>query len=110
MLRATCIELGRKTSIVACHLPGSVIKDFVVPNTLSQSWYLGRAVHMARKAKSSFVDAIVCFMLYHWLLLKSPLRCDARRSPLLEESRRCQSRCKQGRLHSWTMPPGISFG
>jgi DUF917 family protein len=59
MLRATCIELGLKTSVVARPLPGSVIKEFVVPNTVSQSWYLGRAVHMARKSKTSFVEAIV---------------------------------------------------
>jgi DUF917 family protein len=59
MLRATCIELGLKTSIAARPLTGSVIKEFVVPNTVSQSWYLGRAVHMARKSKTSFVKAIV---------------------------------------------------
>ncbi|CZR69976.1 probable N-methylhydantoinase A/acetone carboxylase, beta subunit [Phialocephala subalpina] len=58
MLRATCIELGLKTSVVARPLPGSVIKDFVVPNTVSQSWYLGRAVHLARRTKTSYVKAI----------------------------------------------------
>ncbi|PVH77600.1 DUF917-domain-containing protein [Cadophora sp. DSE1049] len=58
MLRATCIELGLKTSIVACPLPGSVIRQFAIPNTISQTWYLGRAVKMARKSKTSFVDAI----------------------------------------------------
>ncbi|PQE11492.1 Hydantoinase oxoprolinase protein [Rutstroemia sp. NJR-2017a BBW] len=58
MLRATCIELGLKTSVVGRPLRGSVIKEFAVPNTVSQSWYLGRAVHMARKSKTNFVDAI----------------------------------------------------
>ncbi|KUJ07642.1 DUF917-domain-containing protein [Mollisia scopiformis] len=58
MLRATCIELGLKTSIVARPLPGSVIKNFVVPHTVSQSWYLGRAVHLARRTKTSYVKAI----------------------------------------------------
>lgn len=62
MLRATCIELGLKTSIVASPLRGSVIKEFVVPNTISQSWYLGRAVHLARRTKTSYVEAIVCFI------------------------------------------------
>ncbi|KAE8441773.1 hypothetical protein EG329_004331 [Mollisiaceae sp. DMI_Dod_QoI] len=58
MLRATCIELGLKTSVVARPLQGAVIKDFVVPNTISQSWYLGRAVHLARRNKTSYVKAI----------------------------------------------------
>ncbi|KAK0662847.1 hypothetical protein DIS24_g1766 [Lasiodiplodia hormozganensis] len=29
-----------------------------VPNTISQAWYIGRAVHMARKLKSNHIDAI----------------------------------------------------
>ncbi|KAF8851031.1 DUF917-domain-containing protein [Acephala macrosclerotiorum] len=58
MLRATCIELGLKISVVARPLPGSVIKDFVVSNTVSQSWYLGRAVHLARRTKASYVKEI----------------------------------------------------
>lgn len=59
MLRATCIELGLKTSIVARPLRGSVIKEFVIPNTISQAWYLGRAVHLARRTKQTYVEAIV---------------------------------------------------
>ena len=62
ILRANCIELGLKTSIVAKPLTGKVIKEFVVLNTISQSWYLGRAIHRARKAKTSFVNAIVSFV------------------------------------------------
>jgi len=58
MLRGTCVELGLSTSVVGRPLPGSTIKEFVIPNTISQSWYLGRAVQMARKSKTSFVKAI----------------------------------------------------
>jgi DUF917 family protein len=65
MLRATCIELGLKTSVVARPLSGAVIKEYVIPNTISQAWYLGRAVHLARKAKTSFTKAIVSWVLLH---------------------------------------------
>lgn len=59
MLRATCIELGLKKSVVARPLTGSVIKEYSIPNTISQSWFLGRAVHLARRSKTGFADAIV---------------------------------------------------
>ncbi|KAH8652639.1 hypothetical protein BGZ60DRAFT_533502 [Tricladium varicosporioides] len=58
MLRATCIELGLNTSIVGRPLPGSAIKEYVIPNTISQSWYLGRAINLARRTKTSFISAI----------------------------------------------------
>lgn len=35
------------------------MKRATIPNTLSQSWYLGRAVHQARRAKTSYTEAIV---------------------------------------------------
>jgi DUF917 family protein len=62
MLRTTCIELGLMTSVVARPLTGKVIKEFVIPNTVSQSWYLGRAEHMARKFKTDFIKAIACHL------------------------------------------------
>jgi DUF917 family protein len=68
-MRATCIELGSSTSVVASPLNGSAIKDFAIPNTVSQSWYLGRAVHLARKAKTSYVRAIVGFVTPHLMKL-----------------------------------------
>ncbi|KAG9232628.1 hypothetical protein BJ875DRAFT_466290 [Amylocarpus encephaloides] len=58
MLRATCIELGLFTAVVGRPLSGAVIKEYVIPNTISQAWYLGRAIHVARKAKTSFTGAI----------------------------------------------------
>lgn len=57
-LRTAAIELGLGCAVCARPLPGSAIKSHGVPNTVSQAWYLGRAVHMARKRKSSYVDAI----------------------------------------------------
>jgi DUF917 family protein len=34
------------------------MKKFSVPNTVSQAWYLGRAVHQARQTKTDFIEAI----------------------------------------------------
>ncbi|KAF5571065.1 Hydantoin utilization A [Fusarium phyllophilum] len=58
LLRTTVIELGLGCAVCANPLPGSVIKSHGVPNTVSQAWYLGRAVHNARRKKTSYVDAI----------------------------------------------------
>ncbi|KAE9571741.1 hypothetical protein CGMCC3_g12302 [Colletotrichum fructicola] len=57
-LRTAAIELGLGCAVCARHLPGSAIKSHGVPNTVSQAWYLGRAVHMARRRKSNYIDAI----------------------------------------------------
>ncbi|KAL6233634.1 hypothetical protein BDW75DRAFT_241860 [Aspergillus navahoensis] len=58
ILRTTAIELGLACAVCANPLPGSAIKTHCVPNTLSQAWYLGRAVHMAQHKKTNLVDAI----------------------------------------------------
>ncbi|KAI5456584.1 hypothetical protein BGZ63DRAFT_434639 [Mariannaea sp. PMI_226] len=58
ILRTTAIELGLGCAVCACPLPGSVIKSHCIPNTVSLAWYLGRAVHLARRNKSSYIDAI----------------------------------------------------
>lgn len=59
MLRATCIELGLGTAVAKRPLEGLTIKDFAVPNTISQSWYIGRAIHVARKEKTSYINGLV---------------------------------------------------
>ncbi|KAL4874959.1 hypothetical protein BJY04DRAFT_172168 [Aspergillus karnatakaensis] len=58
ILRTTAIELGLACAVCANPLPGSAIKAHGVPNTISQAWYLGRAVHMAQRQKINLVDAI----------------------------------------------------
>ncbi|KAL3459357.1 hydantoinase/oxoprolinase [Aspergillus heterothallicus] len=58
ILRTTAIELGLACAVCANPLPGSAIKSHGVPNTLSQAWYLGRAVHMAQRKKINLIDAI----------------------------------------------------
>ncbi|RFU82036.1 hypothetical protein TARUN_115 [Trichoderma arundinaceum] len=58
ILRTTAIELGLSCAACATPLPGSTVKQYGIPNTLSQTWYLGRAIHQARRRKTSYIDAI----------------------------------------------------
>ncbi|KAK9776187.1 putative Hydantoinase A/oxoprolinase domain-containing protein [Seiridium cardinale] len=58
MLRTTAIELGLGCAVCANPLPGSAIKSHGIPNTVSLAWYLGRAVHLARRKKINYLDAI----------------------------------------------------
>ncbi|PNP49023.1 hypothetical protein THARTR1_10234 [Trichoderma harzianum] len=58
MLRTTAVELGLACASASNPMPGSVIKSTAVQNTHSQAWYLGRAVHSARRNKTSYLDAI----------------------------------------------------
>ncbi|KAI0170963.1 hypothetical protein BJ166DRAFT_208485 [Pestalotiopsis sp. NC0098] len=58
ILRTTAVELGLGCAVCANPLAGSVIKEYAVPNTLSQAWFLGKAVHLARRQKVDHVDAI----------------------------------------------------
>jgi DUF917 family protein len=48
----------RIAAVAGRPLTGDVIRDFSVPNTVSQSWFLGRAVHLARQTKVDFIAAI----------------------------------------------------
>ena len=58
-MRTTAVELGLACGTASNPMPGSVIKSTAVQNTHSQAWYLGRAVHAARRNKTSYLDAIV---------------------------------------------------
>ncbi|KAJ5141735.1 hypothetical protein N7526_002730 [Penicillium atrosanguineum] len=59
MLRSQCVDLGLSIAVACTPLPGKSIKRYAVPNTVSQSWYIGRAVHKARYSKTNIIDAIV---------------------------------------------------
>lgn len=59
MLRTQAIELGLSCAACSAPLPGSVVKEYGIPNSLSLTWYLGRAIHQARRRKTSYIDAIV---------------------------------------------------
>lgn len=59
MLRSQCIDLGLKVAVSPTPLTGDVIRRYAIPNTISQAWYIGRAIHQARKSKSNIIEAIV---------------------------------------------------
>ena len=61
LLRTTAVELGLGCAVCAKPLNGDVVREYAVPNTISQAWYLGRAVHLARKSKANLIDAIVSY-------------------------------------------------
>ncbi|KAG0647259.1 Acetophenone carboxylase 70 kDa subunit [Hyphodiscus hymeniophilus] len=58
LMRTTCVELGLSASMAGCLINGAEVKKITVPNTLSQSWHLGRAVHLARREKTDLIKAI----------------------------------------------------
>ncbi|KAH7074986.1 hypothetical protein FB567DRAFT_181968 [Paraphoma chrysanthemicola] len=58
LLRSAAIELGLGCAVCANPLSGAAVKSHGVPNTISLSWYLGRAIHQARRLKRSYIDAI----------------------------------------------------
>ncbi|KAJ5758866.1 hypothetical protein N7520_006022 [Penicillium odoratum] len=58
MLRSQCVDLGLSIAVSATPLTGKAIKQYAIPNTVSQAWYIGRAIHRARKSKANLVNAI----------------------------------------------------
>ncbi|KAF9891406.1 hypothetical protein FE257_004262 [Aspergillus nanangensis] len=58
MLRSQCVDLGLMIGVSSAPLTGEAVKKYVVPNTISQSWYIGRAVYHARRSKSNMIKAI----------------------------------------------------
>ncbi|RAK95968.1 hydantoinase/oxoprolinase [Aspergillus ibericus CBS 121593] len=58
LLRSHCVNLGISTAVAAVPLTCDVVKKYCIPNTVSQAWYLGRAIHRARRSKTDVVKAI----------------------------------------------------
>ncbi|EFY95440.2 hydantoinase [Metarhizium robertsii ARSEF 23] len=58
VLRSTAIELGLGCAVCTNPLSGKSIKSHAVPRTLSLAWYLGRAIHLARRKKTSYIEAV----------------------------------------------------
>lgn len=58
MFRTTCVELGNSVAVTGKPLSGRVIKDYAIPNTVSQAWFLGRAVLLAKRNKIDIIEAI----------------------------------------------------
>ncbi|KAH8692115.1 hypothetical protein BGW36DRAFT_303736 [Talaromyces proteolyticus] len=58
MLRSQCVNLGIKAAVAAVPLTCDIIKEYCIPNTVSQTWYIGRAIHQARRSKTNIVKSI----------------------------------------------------
>ncbi|KAG2417115.1 hypothetical protein HFD88_008333 [Aspergillus terreus] len=58
MMRVLCEDLGSQAGASSAPFSGDVIKQYTVPNTISQSWYIGRAIHSARQSKKDLIQAI----------------------------------------------------
>ncbi|KAE8149175.1 hypothetical protein BDV25DRAFT_6293 [Aspergillus avenaceus] len=58
MARSQCIDLGLMVGLSTAPLTGAETKRYIIPNTISQAWYIGRAVHRARRSKSDMIQAI----------------------------------------------------
>ncbi|GES60485.1 hydantoinase/oxoprolinase [Aspergillus terreus] len=58
MIRVLCEDLGSQAGASSAPFSGDVIKQYTVPNTISQSWYIGRAIHSARQSKKDLIQAI----------------------------------------------------
>lgn len=53
------MDLGLMTAVSGTPLTCDVMKKYCIPNTVSQAWYIGRAIHRARRSKTDIVKAIV---------------------------------------------------
>ncbi|KAE8417981.1 hypothetical protein BDV36DRAFT_167216 [Aspergillus pseudocaelatus] len=58
MARSQCVDLGNKVAISTAPLTGAQTKKYIIPNTISQVWYIGRAVYRARQSKTDMIQAI----------------------------------------------------
>ncbi|KJK62297.1 Protein of unknown function DUF917 [Aspergillus parasiticus SU-1] len=58
MARSQCVDLGNRVALSTAPLTGAETKEYVIPNTISQAWYIGRAVYRARRSKTDMVQAI----------------------------------------------------
>ncbi|GKZ32180.1 hypothetical protein AbraIFM66950_001360 [Aspergillus brasiliensis] len=58
LLRCQCVNLGISTAVAAVPLTFDIVKKYCIPNTVSQAWYLGRAIHRARRSKTDIIEAI----------------------------------------------------
>lgn len=58
LARTVCAELGMWTAF-AHNLTGPVLRDYCTHNIISETWYIGRAMHIAWQKKTDVVEAIV---------------------------------------------------
>ncbi|RMZ47798.1 hypothetical protein AFCA_000536 [Aspergillus flavus] len=58
MARSQCVDLGNRVALSTAPLTGAQTKKYIIPNTISQAWYIGRAVYRARRSKTDMIQAI----------------------------------------------------
>ncbi|KAK6813026.1 hypothetical protein RU639_010778 [Aspergillus parasiticus] len=58
MARSQCVDLGNRVALSTAPLTGAETKEYIIPNTISQAWYIGRAVYRARRSKTDMIQAI----------------------------------------------------
>ncbi|KAE8331900.1 hypothetical protein BDV39DRAFT_167784 [Aspergillus sergii] len=58
MARSQCVDLGNRVALSTAPLTGAETKKYIIPNTISQAWYIGRAVYRARRSKTDMIQAI----------------------------------------------------
>ncbi|PIG82771.1 hydantoinase/oxoprolinase [Aspergillus arachidicola] len=58
MARSQCVDLGNRVALSTAPLTGAETKEYIIPNTISQAWYIGRAVYRARRSKTNMIQAI----------------------------------------------------
>ncbi|KAB8220656.1 hypothetical protein BDV33DRAFT_230821 [Aspergillus novoparasiticus] len=58
MARSQCVDLGNRVALSTAPLTGAETKKYIIPNTISQAWYIGRAVYRARRSKTNMIQAI----------------------------------------------------
>ncbi|OQU97298.1 Hydantoinase/oxoprolinase domain-containing protein isoform 3 [Cladophialophora immunda] len=69
LARAICIEFGNMTGF-SRSIGGEVTRKYCPHNTISQTWYIGRAIRIARQRKESVIGAVLdvlpgAVLLYH---------------------------------------------
>lgn len=57
LMRAACVELGHE-GVISMSIPGTAVRDYCCHNVLSMSWYVGRAIYLARRQKTDIIAAI----------------------------------------------------
>ena len=58
LMRATCVELGH-SAVVSMSIPGTALRDYCCHNVMSMSWYVGRAIYLARRQNRDIVAAVI---------------------------------------------------
>ena len=58
LMRATCVELGH-SAVVSMSIPGTALRDYCCHNVMSMSWYVGRAIYLARRLNRDIVAALI---------------------------------------------------